>query len=104
MNPFLNEYETPFQIPPFEAIKFSHYEPAFIQGMKEHLEEIDVIANNTEAPTFENTIEALERSGKTLDKVSSVFFNLQGSNTDDDMDSLQRKVSPRYLHIMIQFF
>ena len=95
MNPFLNEYETPFQIPPFEAIKFSHYEPAFIQGMKEHLEEIDVIANNTEAPTFENTIEALERSGKTLDKVSSVFFNLQGSNTDDDMDSLQRTVSPK---------
>ena len=95
MNPFLNEYETPFQIPPFEAIKFSHYEPAFIQGMKEHLEEIDVIANNTEAPTFENTIEALERSGKTLDKVSSVFFNLQGSNTDDDMDSLQRTISPK---------
>ncbi len=95
MNPFLNEYQTPFQIPPFEAIKFSHYEPAFIQGMKEHLEEIDVIANNTEAPTFENTIEALERSGKTLDKVSSVFFNLQGSNTDDDMDSLQRTVSPK---------
>ena len=95
MNPFLNEYETPFQIPPFEAIKFSHYEPAFIQGMKEHLEEVDVIANNTEAPTFENTIEALERSGKTLDKVSSVFFNLQGSNTDDDMDSLQRTVSPK---------
>ena len=95
MNPFLNEYDTPFQIPPFEAIKFSHYEPAFIQGMKEHLKEIDVIANNTEAPTFENTIEALERSGKTLDKVSSVFFNLQGSNTDDDMDSLQRTVSPK---------
>ena len=95
MNPFLNEYETPFQIPPFESIKFSHYEPAFNQGMKEHLEEIDFIANNTEAPTFENTIEALERSGKTLDKVSSVFFNLQGSNTDDDMDSLQRTVSPR---------
>ena len=95
MNPFLNEYETPFQIPPFESIKFSHYEPAFNQGMKEHLEEIDVIANNTEAPTFENTIEALESSGKTLDKVSSVFFNLQGSNTDDDMDSLQRTVSPR---------
>ena len=95
MNPFLNEYETPFQIPPFESIKFSHYEPAFNQGMIEHLEEIDVIADNTEAPTFENTIEALERSGKTLDKVSSVFFNLQGSNTDDDMDSLQRTVSPR---------
>ena len=95
MNPLLNEYETPFQIPPFEAIKFSHYEPAFIQGMKEHLEEIDVIAYNTEAPTFENTIEALESSGKTLDKVSSVFFNLQGSNTDDDMDSLQRTISPK---------
>ena len=52
MNPFLNEYETPFQIPPFESIKFSHYEPAFNQGMKEHLEEIDVIADNTEAPTL----------------------------------------------------
>ncbi len=95
MNPFLNKYETPFQIPPFEAIKFSHYEPAFSQGMKEHLEEIDLIANSAERPSFENTIEALERSGKTLDKVSSVFFNLLGSNTDDDMDSLAMTVSPR---------
>ena len=95
MNPFLNEYETPFKIPPFEAIKFNHYQPAFDQGMKEHLEEIDTIASNIEEPSFENTIEALERSGKTLDKVSNVFFNLLGSNTNDDMDSLAMSISPR---------
>ena len=95
MNPFLNEYETPFKIPPFEAIEFNHYQPAFDQGMKEHLEEIDTIATNIEEPSFENTIEALERSGKTLDKVSNVFFNLLGSNTNDDMDSLAMEISPR---------
>ena len=95
MNPFLNEYETPFKIPPFEAIEFNHYQPAFDQGMKEHLEEIDTIATNIEEPSFENTIEALERSGKTLDKVSNVFFNLLGSNTNDDMDSLAMSISPR---------
>ena len=95
MNPFLNEYETPFKIPPFEAIEFNHYQQAFDQGMKEHLEEIDTIATNIEEPSFENTIEALERSGKTLDKVSNVFFNLLGSNTNDDMDSLAMEISPR---------
>ena len=63
--------------------------------MKEHLEEIDTIATNIEEPSFENTIEALERSGKTLDKVSNVFFNLLGSNTNDDMDSLAMSISPR---------
>ena len=95
MNPFLNEYETPFKIPPFEKIKFDHYEPAFDKGMEEHQNEIDVIANNQSQPTFENTIEAMERSGKTLDKVSNVFFNLLGSNTNDDMDSLAMTISPK---------
>ena len=95
MNPFLNEYETPFKIPPFEKIKFDHYEPAFDKGMEEHQNEIDVIANNQSQPSFENTIEAMERSGKTLDKVSNVFFNLLGSNTNDDMDSLAMTISPK---------
>ena len=76
MNPFLNEYETPFKIPPFEEIEFAHYEPAFDIGMKEHLIEIEEIANSQQEPTFENTIEAMERSGETLDKVANVFFNL----------------------------
>ena len=94
MNPFLNEYDTPFKIPPFEKIKFEHYEPAFKAGMEEHQKEIQIIANYSAEPTFENTIEAMERSGKTLDKVSNVFFNLLGSNTNDDMDALAMKISP----------
>ena len=95
MNPFLNEYETPFKIPPFERIEFSHYEPAFEIGMKEHRKEIDEIAKNELEPSFANTVEAMERSGKTLDKVANVFFNLLGSNTDDDMDDLAMKISPK---------
>ena len=94
MNPFLTEYDTPYQIPPFEKIKFSHYEPAFEEGMKKHLLEIEAITSNTEKPTFENTIVELERSGETLDKVSAVFFNLLGSNTSDEMDALAMKISP----------
>ena len=95
MNPFLNDYKTPFKIPPFEEIEFAHYEPAFDIGMKEHLKEIEEIANNQQEPTFENTIEAMERSGETLDKVANVFFNLLGSNTNDDMDALAMKISPK---------
>ena len=95
MNPFLNDYETPFKIPPFEEIEFAHYEPAFDIGMKEHLKEIEEIANNQQEPTFENTIEAMERSGETLDKVANVFFNLLGSNTNDDMDALAMMISPK---------
>ena len=95
MNPFLNDYETPFKIPPFEEIEFAHYEPAFDFGMKEHLKEIEEIANNQQEPTFENTIEAMEKSGETLDKVANVFFNLLGSNTNDDMDALAMKISPK---------
>jgi len=94
MNPFLIDYDTPYQIPPFEKIEVSHYEPAFNEGMKQHLSEIEAITNNKEDPTFENTIVQLERTGKLLDKVSSVFFNLLGANTNDQMDELASKISP----------
>jgi len=94
MNPFLKEYETPYKIPPFEDIKSEHYMPAFLQGMKEHLLEIDRIIKNSEDPSFENTIVELERTGKTLDKVSNVFFNLLSSNTNNEMDSIAQEVSP----------
>ena len=88
MNPFLIDYDTPYQIPPFEKIEVSHYEPAFEEGMRQHLLEIEAIANNKKDATFENTIVELERTGKLLDKVSSVFFNLLGANTNDEMDEL----------------
>ena len=95
MNPFFTEYGTPYQIPPFEKIKEEHYMPAFTQGMKEQLEEIDVITNDPESPSFENTIVELERTGETLDKVSDVFFNLVSSNTNDQMDSIAAEVTPK---------
>lgn len=93
-NPFFATYNTPYQTPPFDLIKFKHYEPAFMAGMKEGREEIDAIANNTETPTFENTIEALDKSGKLLSKVSNVFFNLTGSDTNDSLQVLSKKMAP----------
>ena len=95
MNPLLKEYDTPYQIPPFEKIREEHYMPAFLKGMETHLEEIDKIANNPESPTFENTIVELERTGKTLDKVADVFFNLLSSNTNEEMDKIAAEISPK---------
>lgn len=95
MNPFFEDYNTPFQIPPFEIIEMAHYAPAFEAGMKEQLEDIERITSNIEAPSFENTIVELERTGKILDKVSNVFFNLQGSNTNDSMDQMAVDISPK---------
>lgn len=93
-NPFFQPYETPFQIPPFSQIKNEHFMPAFERGMQDHLAEIDAIVNNPEAPTFENTIEELERTGKLLTKVQRVFYNLAGSNTNPELQKLQRELSP----------
>ena len=62
-NPFLSEYTTPFQVPPFDQIKMEHYKPAFLQGMEEQQKEIDAIVNNPEPATFQNTIAALDQSG-----------------------------------------
>ena len=95
MNPFFEDYDTPYNIPPFEKIKETHYLPAFNQGMKEQLKEIDVITDNPESPTFENTIVELERTGKTLNKVADVFFNLLSSNTNDEMDAIAAEISPK---------
>jgi len=95
VNPFFTDYDTSFQIPPFEEIKMEHYKPGFEQGMQEHLDEINDITDNKDVATFENTIVALERTGETLDKVSDVFFNLLSSNTNDQMDSLAQEISPK---------
>ena len=94
INPFFQEWNTPYEVPPFLDIKDEHYMPAYEQGMKENLEEIDVIVNNPEAPTFANTIEELERTGKLLYKVGRVFSNLASSNTNPKLQELQRELSP----------
>ncbi len=94
INPFFQEWTTSFEVPPFLDIRDEHYMPAFEKGMAENLEEIDVIVNNTNEPTFANTIEALERTGALLTKVQRVFSNLASSNTNPQLQELQRELSP----------
>ena len=94
INPFLQEWTNPYEVPPFTAIKNEHYMPAFKKGMEENLAEIDLIINNVETPTFSNTIEELERTGKLLSKVQRVFSNLSSSNTNSQLQELQRELSP----------
>ena len=94
INPFFQEWNTPYEVPPFLDIKDEHYMPAYELGMKENLEEIDAIVKNPEAPTFANTIEELERTGKLLSKVGRVFSNLASSNTNPKLQELQRDLSP----------
>lgn len=93
-NPLLEMYKTPHQTIPFNLIKTEHYQPAFEEAMKQHTIEIDAIVNNPQAPTFENTIVALDRSGSLLTKVSSPFFNLLSSETNDVMQDIAEKISP----------
>ena len=93
-NPFLTEYTTPFQVPPFDQIKNEHYLPAFEAGMKEQLAEVEAIVNNAEPATFENTILPYDKSGKTLSRVSNVFFNLNECLTNDEMVAIAEQVLP----------
>ena len=93
-NPFLTEYQTPFKVVPFDKIKTEHYLPAFEAGMKEQLAEIDAIVNNTEEPTFQNTILPYDKSGETLSRVSSVFFNIIECNTTDELQEMAEQVMP----------
>jgi len=93
-NPFFKEWNTPFQTPPFDEIKIEDYMPAFEQGIRMQKAEVDAIINNTPRPTFENTIEAMEKSGKLLIKVSNVFYNLKSANTNDEMQKIAKTVDP----------
>ena len=93
-NPFLTEYQTPFKVVPFDKIKTEHYMPAFEAGMKEQLEEIDVIVNNTETPTFQNTILPYDKSGETLGRVSGVFFNMLECSSSDELLALAEQIMP----------
>jgi peptidyl-dipeptidase Dcp len=93
-NPFLSDYTTPYEIPPFEQITLADYLPAFEKGMKDQMSEIEVITSNSAPADFKNTIESLELSGNLLTKVSNVFFNLNGSLTNDSMQAIARTLSP----------
>ena len=93
-NPFLTDSKAPFGAPEFDKIQNEHYLPAFEQGIAEAKAEIDAIVANTEEPTFENTIEAMENSGRTLNKVAGVFYNLMEANTNDQMQEIAEKVAP----------
>jgi len=93
-NPFFEEWNTPFGTPPFDKIKNEHYLPAFKAGIEEQNKEIEAIVNNSEAPTFENTIEELEYSGSLLTKVSRVFFAMTEAMTNDELQSITKEVSP----------
>lgn len=94
-NPLLSASTLPFQAPPFDKIKDSDYLPAFNEGMKQHLAEVRKIADNPEPATFDNTIEALERSGETLTRVSRIFFGLVQADTNDARQKIQEEVAPK---------
>ncbi len=93
-NPLLEKFETPFESAPFSKIKNEDYKPAFIQAIEEAKAEIDAITANPEAPTFANTIEAMELSGEKLGRISSIFFNLNSAETNDEIQEIAQEVSP----------
>ena len=93
-NPLLTDSQAPFGAPEFDKIKNEHYLPAFEAGVAEAKAEIDAIVANPEEPTFENTIEAIEFSGRTLNKVASIFYNLMEANTNDQMQEIAEKIAP----------
>lgn len=90
MNPLL----TPFDTAPFSKIINEHFKPAFLQAIEDARAEIDTITNNQSAPTFENTIEALDFSGQQLDRISSVFFNLNAAETNEEIQKIAQEISP----------
>lgn len=93
-NPFLSEFQTPNGVPPFDKIKLEHYEPAFQKGMEEQNSNIQAIIDNTETPSFENVIAALDNSSPTLDRVGGVFHNLTEAETTDELTALSIKLAP----------
>lgn len=94
-NPLLKQFNTPHQTAPFNEIETSHYEQAMEEGMKMGNEEIKNIIENSDEPTFENTILALENSGKVLDRITTIFFNLLSAETNDEMDGIAERITPK---------
>lgn len=95
-NPFAKPSTLPLQAPDFSAIKDEHYAPALTEGMRQQIEAVKAIAANPEAPTFANTIEALEKSGELITRVINVFFHMTGSYTNDTLDKVQAEFAPKF--------
>lgn len=95
-NPFMTESKLQYQAPEFDKIKDEHFQPAFEYGLKQQLFEIQQIANNTDAPTFENTILALENSGEVLKRAATVFFNFTSANTNPTLQKLEEEFAPKF--------
>ena len=95
INPFLTAYHTPFETTPFHLIKTEDFEPAMVEGMEVHNQEIDAIVNHPDEPTFANTIVALEKSGALLERVTNVFGNLLSAETSDELEALAERMMPR---------
>ncbi|HEX2255570.1 MAG TPA: M3 family metallopeptidase [Afifellaceae bacterium] len=93
-NPLLAPWETPFEAPPFADIALEHFRPAFDAALAGHRAEIDAIANDRAEPSFDNTIAALELSGRALRRVAAVFFNLAGADTNDELQAIEREMAP----------
>ena len=93
-NPLLAPWTGPFEAPPFAKVTPADFMPAFEAALTQNVAEIDAIASNSEAATFENTIAALERAGEALDRVASVFFNLTGADTNDALEEIEREMAP----------
>jgi peptidyl-dipeptidase Dcp len=94
-NPFFSEYNTPYNVPPFDKIDTSHYIPAIEKGIMDQQAEIDAIVNSTEAPSFDNTILPYDRSGDLLSKVSRAFGTVNGANTNPALQAINRKIAPK---------
>jgi len=93
-NPLLNEFDTPFGVPPFDLIKASHYKPAYLKAFEEQKTEIQAIINNPKEPDFNNTIKMLAYSGELLSKVSRVFGALNSAHTNDSLQAINREIAP----------
>src|SRR5213082_3085869 len=94
-NPLLSESSLPYHIPPFDKIKDEHFEPAIEAGMREELNEVEAVANNSEKATFDNTIVALERTGRLLDRAERTFENLNACNTNPEMQKIEKEMAPK---------
>lgn len=95
MNPFFETYTTPYQVPPFHLIKNEHFKPAILEGIKKQEAEINAIVSNKEKPTFDNTVLAMENSGKLLSKVNTVFYNLNSANTNEEIQAIAKELASK---------
>ena len=102
-NPFLSEYDTPYDIPPFDKITYADYLPALKAGIEQQKSAVEAIAGNTEAPTLENTIIALDHSSPILDKVCAVFFNLDESNSSPEMNAIGEEFYPLFMENNLEY-